>query len=133
MSLLEWREEFKTGNPSVDHEHEELIGLINELHGKLSGTNRDRDEITDFLGEIYAQISAHFALEERLMRDEEYVDYPVHKADHDRLLDEIGVIMDDYDSESFKDMETDLSNRLQNWFSNHFRTMDVKLHALLGH
>lgn len=133
MSLLEWREEFKTGNPAVDHEHEELINLINELHQKLQESKRDRDEIADFLGEIYAQISAHFALEERFMREEEYEDYSEHKSDHDRLLDEIGNIMDDYESDRFEDMDKDLSKFLQAWFANHFSTMDVKLHAVLGH
>ena len=133
MSLLVWREEFKTGNPAVDHEHEELINLINELHDKLKGSNRDRDEIADFLGEIYAQISAHFALEERFMKEKEYEDYPEHKGDHDRLLDDIGNILDDYDSDKFENMDSELSKRLQDWFTNHFSTMDVKLHTVLGH
>jgi hemerythrin-like metal-binding protein len=133
MPLLEWRDEFKTGNPSVDHEHRELIELINELHEKLRRTSRNTGEISDYLGEIYAQISAHFALEERLMKEKEYADYPEHKADHDRLLNGIGDIMDDYDSGSFDDMEEELSKRLQNWFATHFSTLDVKLHALLGH
>ncbi len=133
MSLLEWREEFRTGNASVDHEHRELIELINELHDALSRTARNREEIGDFLGEIHARISAHFALEERLMREKDYADYPEHKADHDRLLNDIGDIMDDYDSDSFEDMEKDLSKRLHNWFSKHFSSLDVKLHTLLGH
>jgi len=133
MPLLEWRDEFKTGNPSVDHEHRELIELINELHEKLRETSRNSDEISDFLGEIYARISAHFALEERLMREKAYVDYPEHKADHDRLLNDIGDIMDDYDSGSFDNLEKTLAKRLQNWFTTHFSTLDVKLHSLLGH
>jgi len=133
MPLLEWRDEFNTGNPSVDHEHRELIELINELHDKLGNTDRNRDEVSDYLGEIYAQISAHFALEERLMQEKDYEEYPEHKADHDRLLNDIGDILDDYDSDRFEDMEKDLSKRLQSWFTNHFSTLDVKLHALLGH
>ena len=133
MPLLEWRDEFKTGDASVDHEHFELIELINELHEKLLESNRDRDEVADFLGEIYARISAHFALEERLMREKDYEDYKIHKDDHDRLLNEIGNIMDDYDNEGFANMENELSKRLENWFIKHFSSMDVKLHTLLGH
>ncbi len=133
MPLLEWRDDFKTGNPSVDHEHRELIELINELHEKLLETGRNRDEVADFLGEIYAKISAHFALEERLMREKDYEDYKIHKDDHDRLLNEIGNIMDDYDNEGFTNMENELSKRLENWFAKHFSTMDIKLHTLLGH
>jgi hemerythrin len=39
--------------------------------------------------------SAHFALEERFMREHGYDQLALHKADHERLLDEIREIMDD--------------------------------------
>ena len=29
MPLIEWQDEFKIGIPSIDHEHQELIALIN--------------------------------------------------------------------------------------------------------
>ena len=32
MALIEWRDDFKLGIASVDHEHEEMIRLINEAH-----------------------------------------------------------------------------------------------------
>ena len=31
MKLIEWRDKFQLGIPAVDHEHRELINLINEL------------------------------------------------------------------------------------------------------
>ena len=133
MSLIKWSDDFKTGNPSIDHEHFELISLINDLHEKLSQSEPTNDETADFLGEIYTQISAHFALEEQLMREEEYEDYSGHKTDHDRLLDDIREIMDEQYAGSFESMEQDLSNRLDKWFSVHFGTFDVKLHNQLGH
>ena len=30
MSLIEWKSEFSVGNAEVDHEHRELIDLIEE-------------------------------------------------------------------------------------------------------
>ena len=35
MSLLDWRDEFRIGIAEVDHEHQVLIGLINDLHAAL--------------------------------------------------------------------------------------------------
>ena len=32
MALIEWREEFCTGIPGVDFEHEELIKQINSIY-----------------------------------------------------------------------------------------------------
>jgi hemerythrin-like metal-binding protein len=130
MTLIAWREEFKTGIPSLDHEHSELIKLLNDLHSNLV-VEGDRVTVCDFLGEVYARISAHFALEERIMRERRYDQYQDHKSDHERLLDEIRDIMDGFESGD-ADFEQELSSQLETWFSQHFKTKDSRLHRLLG-
>jgi hemerythrin-like metal-binding protein len=131
MTLIDWREEFQVGVASVDHEHRELIGLINRLHDDLLA--RDSDvTVSEYLGEIYARISAHFALEERLMREARYDQYPEHKADHEKLLDDIRDIMDDYEDHHHYDDDI-LAQRLRDWFGTHFKTHDARLHHRLPH
>ncbi len=126
MSLIEWDEKFSVGVASVDHEHRELIGLVNETYDRLKRPDADIT-VLDFLGEIYTRISAHFALEEKLMRASRYDQYPEHKADHERLLDEIRDIMDDYEDKRIFDAEQ-FAQRLESWFTGHFRTHDARLH-----
>ena len=46
-------------------------------------------EIESALGEIHANISAHFALEEQLMSEAGFEEYTEHKNDHEELLDQI--------------------------------------------
>ena len=129
MSLLYWKPEYSVGVAAVDFEHEELIELINELH---AGLERDEspEAVPDFLGEVYTKIAAHFALEERIMRERGYDEFQDHKADHTRLLDEIRDMMDDYEVKGVLD-EEELSRRLQGWFGEHFRTKDARLHKFL--
>jgi len=130
MSLIAWDEKFSVGIASVDHEHRELIGLVNDAHDRLMRPGA-KDTVPDFLGEIYARISAHFALEEKLMRVERYDRYDEHKADHERLLDDIRDIMDDYEDDRNFD-ESRFAERLRTWFTEHFRTHDARLHQHLG-
>ena len=130
MPLIEWRDSFRVGVPSVDHEHEELIALINRLHAQLSAEGANAD-VSEMLGEIYGGISSHFALEERLMREHRYFEYEAHKAEHERLLDEIREIMDDYEIGAYGDLEDRLGQRLNDWFTLHFKTFDARLHAFL--
>ena len=130
MSLIEWKEEFSVGVPSVDLEHRDLIDLINDLHG-LMCEGASQQQVTATLGEIHAQISAHFALEERFMRDTGYSAYPDHKDDHEALLDELRDIMDRIEDDGNYDEER-LSRELGLWFSEHFRTHDAKLHHPLN-
>ncbi len=126
MPLVEWRAEFSVGVPEIDHEHQELIDLINAAHAKL-GDMHARHLVADFLGEIYARISAHFALEEKLMRDQGYDEYEDHKADHERLLDEVRDIMDEYEERVGLDEKT-FGARLGAWFTEHFKTKDARFH-----
>jgi hemerythrin len=83
------------------------------------------------LGEICARIAAHFALEEREMRDLKYVGLGEHKRDHERLLEDILDIMADVESPRGYDAAL-LENRLTAWFTEHFRTHDARLHHWLA-
>ncbi len=130
MTLLTWRDEFSVGVPAVDEEHRELIELINSLHaGTRSG--HGRTDVLAALGEIFAQISAHFALEENIMRAAAYDGYAEHKAAHETLLEEIRDIMDRVEDDGSYD-EQRLATELDRWFGEHFRTLDARLHGRLG-
>lgn len=132
MTLIAWRDEFRTGIPSVDHEHAELIRLINETHAQLV-RRADAAAIGDALGEILASISAHFALEEQIMRERRYDFYAQHKAEHERLIDDIREIMQEQERGAYAgDAMERLAGELSSWFSGHFRTQDARLHRLLG-
>ena len=130
MSLIEWKDDFAIGIDSVDHEHRELIALINSVHQRLSD-EAPKDEIETVLGEIESGIGAHFALEEKTMRDLAYDQYGDHKADHERLLDDIRDIADAYVEGAYAEMSTVLSEHMNIWFSDHFCQMDARLHNFL--
>lgn len=130
MALIEWKDAYSVGVPAVDEEHRELIELINSLYDSMRSPEQDTD-VREFLGEIYARIASHFALEELIMRQNEYDEYREHKLEHEQLLDEIRDIMDDYEDGKLLD-EAELAWRLDAWFSEHFRTKDARLHRRLG-
>lgn len=130
MALIEWRSEFETGIDEVDAEHRELVDLINALHQEVADRS-DSQTISAFLGEVFARIAAHFALEESVMRKHAYDEYAAHKAEHERLLDEIRDIMDAHEAGSV-DYGTPLSTRVRDWFVNHFKYKDARLHRMLG-
>ena len=84
--------------------------------------------VIERLGDIYAEIAAHFALEEKMMRDANYVAYRPHKEDHESLLDQLADIIDAFELKGTYD-EQALSSALDAWFSEHFRTHDARLHG----
>lgn len=129
-NLIEWRDEYSVGLPEVDHEHREMIAMINTLQLE-SASGADIASVVAALGEIHSRISAHFALEEKCMTSLGYEGYPEHKADHERLLDDIRDIMDEVTMTGRFDAAV-LGERLSEWFVGHFSTLDARFHRRLG-
>ena len=128
MSLVEWRKEFETGIPGIDYDHQELVALINSFYGALINKT-DKDKLIDSLNDIYGAIYAHFMLEENMMEKYGYDQYQEHHIDHVNLLDDIRDITDELEtSEKFDEQQ--LKNKLNDWFSIHFKTHDARLHNL---
>jgi hemerythrin len=130
MGLLHWEKRYSVGIEAVDHEHRELVELINRLHEEAKAQG-SKVAVLGFFGDLYKAISAHFALEERFMREKGYDQLRLHKDDHERLLDEIRDIMEDYEVNDIFE-ERQLAQRLDAWFSRHFESHDARLHRALG-
>ncbi len=129
MSLIEWKSEFSVGIASMDFEHQKMIKMINEIHDELT-QHEDAESIEQFLGDIHAAINAHFALEERMMRDAGYREYEAHKNDHEELLDQIRDMMDAFQADPEKGFAL-LRENLSDWFEAHFASFDARLHGQL--
>jgi hemerythrin len=129
MPLLTWKSEFAVGVESVDFEHEQMIKLINEIYDEMK-TRKDADSIEQFMGDVHFSISAHFALEEKLMREAAYPEYEAHKEEHEGLLEQIRDLMDKFALDPDKGFDL-LQEKLSDWFEHHFATFDARLHGQL--
>lgn len=130
MAQIEWTEEFSVGNASIDQEHEALIAQINQIYEQLSQAI-DTETIESMLEELQADISTHFAVEELLMHEAGFAELEAHREDHEHLLDQIHDMIFDFAEDPDKGREL-LVNRLSDWFSNHFKGFDARLHDQLG-
>ena len=130
MAPIEWKPEYSVGNSAVDHEHQELIDLVNQTAAAILDRQPDAD-IDSAFGDLLRAISAHFALEEQQMKAHRYDQHAPHKEDHERLLDDLRDIMDG-DAASPDQAAERLAKTLEAWFANHFKTHDSRLHLKLG-
>lgn len=130
MARIEWKPEYSVGDPAVDHEHRELIDLVNATAGEILDGG-DEAAIARGFGDLYRAISAHFALEESQMRKAGYDKLVEHKGDHERLLDVLRDLMDNPQGTGSGPAEA-LARALEDWFAGHFRDHDARLHKRLG-
>lgn len=130
MAPINWKPEYSVGDPAIDHEHRELVDLVNTAAAALldGGVRGDAERA---FGDLLRAISAHFALEEEQMRRAGYDQIAAHKDDHERLLDALRDIMDT-DDDAGNATAQRLTDALEIWFTDHFRTHDARLHRRLG-
>ena len=130
MSLNSLKDGLKTGIDSLDYEHRKLVGLMEALCDSFDRED-PKQNITAGFGALYAGASAHFALEESLMREKKYAAYEDHKADHERLLDQIRNMMEAFEKGMCADCGTTLRDCLEVWLADHVEGADAQLHALV--
>jgi hemerythrin-like metal-binding protein len=130
MTLLEWKEQYSLGNEALDHEHKELIRLINAVHDEIekAGSTEDQARVVEGMEEILSAVSAHFALEEKEMQSSHYEEFTNHKADHEKLLDELYDLVEVVETTGIRDIREGISAILGAWFSVHFQTFDRDYH-----
>jgi len=130
MTQIEWIEDFSVGNASIDQEHQALIVQINHLYEQIS-LPVYTEKIESMLDELQSDFSAHFALEELLMQEAGFAEFEAHREDHERLLDQIHDLIFHFNEDPDRGKEL-LISWLSNWFSQHFRGFDARLHSQLG-
>jgi hemerythrin len=129
MSLTSLKDGLRTGIDGLDYEHRKLVGVMEAIcdnfeRAEAAGT------VSGWFGELYAEVSAHFALEEALMHKKKYAAYEAHKAHHERLLEQIRSMMESCEAGKCVDCGVSLRACLEAWFAEHVREMDVGLRNL---
>ena len=88
MAFYEWVSLYSVGIPSIDEQHKQIISIINEAHRVLvndEGPEGYLRVLTDLMGYTIA----HFAYEERLLKEHGYSAYAEHKSEHEKLTTDI--------------------------------------------
>ena len=129
MSLSSLKNGLRTGIESLDYEHRKLVRVMETLCDSFDRAKSAR-EASDLFGSLCAEATAHFALEESLMREKKYAFYDVHKSDHEKLLDQIRRMMEAYEDGKCTDCGTSLRACLEAWFANHVTNADSELSKL---
>jgi hemerythrin len=84
MSTIRWDPALAIGHAGIDGQHEELFRRLDALVDAMA--SRERAEIGSLFDFLGAYVVEHFVDEERLMAENGFPGYGVHKAAHDRFV-----------------------------------------------
>ena len=92
---IEWHEGLSVGDARIDREHKKLIQRVNDLNAGLVA-QRGREEILRLMQRVLDTATAHFASEERVLRDHEYPATEQHQRKHEKLTADFYSAMDNF-------------------------------------
>ena len=105
--------------------HAVEIEIVNKLYDAIV-KNEDAAEILKYFDEFLDDVINHFTFEQGLMEKYNFFAYPVHRAEHDRVLYELKslekILKEKGDIKTVKDY---LENVFKPWIINHVQTMDT--------
>lgn len=122
MSFLEWTEELSVQVPEMDRQHQDLIGVINELHDVMSDGKSLREKSTA-ISRLLKMAEWHFVNEEAMMYRISYPQLQAHRTAHRRLIARVLEYKSDFDH---PDSATgpELLLFVKNWLIAHIQEAD---------
>jgi hemerythrin-like metal-binding protein len=130
MAFLELGNDSKVHVQEIDSQHEKLTGLLNQLHDAMS-QQKEKTAIELLVTELCEYTKEHFAYEEDLMSEHQYPDYATHKAEHDRLLEHILELLDQFQNGDLL-LSFGIIIDLKGWAMIHIDKSDKTLGAFLN-
>ena len=129
-TLFKWDDSFLIGIKELDHEHKVLIDDINRLHEELA-KHDEKSKTEEYLGDIYARMQAHFALEEHVMKEHGYKYFDEHKREHEELLDSYTEYMVKFLNDDDVSSDKSIEDNLKHWVITHIVTSDKKMSLMV--
>ncbi len=127
MPVLQWTQEMSVGNPSIDRDHQILLGMVNRLDEAIKA-GRGRETVSSVLDALLDYTTYHFAREEALMTACGYPDLDAHRHTHKVLRTQVTHIRDRHRSNPDTIHDREVLGFLKNWLTSHIMGRD-KLYA----
>jgi hemerythrin len=130
MALLQWDQDYSVNIREIDEHHKKLFSLINTLHDAMSA-GKGKEVLGKVLTELLSYTAMHFAYEEKLFDQYAYPQAVAHKAEHEKLMQQVKDLKAKYDAGTTQ-ITVDVMLFLKNWLNNHIHVVDKKYSAHLN-
>lgn len=124
MSIIEWTQKLSVSVEELDRQHKKLVNLINQLHDSMR-VGKGRDVLGSILNDLTDHTVYHFETEEKLLLDNMYPAYAMHKKEHNDLTRQVKEIKTKFDQGDTA-LTEEFMGFLKDWLNNHIMQADKK-------
>ena len=132
VAPITWNASLVTGVPVIDEQHQILVNMLNDAHGRL-GEQAGRDAVEAIVRELISYALYHFDTEEELMVEEGYGEAlrEAHFAEHRGFSSKVAEVQQQL-AQGKVISRDDLLGFLNGWLVNHIQKTDQTLGQFLG-
>jgi hemerythrin-like metal-binding protein len=130
MALISWGPALAVGVQEIDDQHKKLIDLVNQLNDAMHA-GQGKEALGKVLAELVRYTVYHFGTEEKLMAKYNYEMSAPHKAEHKKLVEDVGAFKAKFDGGNAM-ISTEIMNFLRDWLSKHIMQTDKKFGQALN-
>lgn len=132
MTFIVWNDRLSVDVASVDREHKELIGILNDLYDAIA-RNCAQQAVREALQRLTAYTEYHFRHEEALFSRTAYPDIVLHKRQHADMVSWLAACQRRHDDDPLSTLSLEMVNYLKDWLFDHIlgsdRQITQHLHA----
>jgi len=122
--VVKWSEAFACGIKIVDDQHKGLLDLINDMFSHASGNEEEEQEyFKQVVEKAVDYVRVHFATEEKIMKQTQFVGFEEHKKAHETFILEVLDNARAFQKEKRINLE-EFTRFLKEWVLTHVAIMD---------
>jgi len=129
-NLFSWTEKYAVKVAKLDHEHQNLFKVVNELNDALAA-GKGREVVAGVLKRLIDYTATHFKNEEALMAKHNYPGLAAHRVEHQTLVEQVLKFQADFTAGKHE-VAVSLLPFLQNWLKNHILHTDKNYSQFLN-
>lgn len=120
MKKIQWTSELELGIPPIDKQHKRIVTYINQLQD--INQNKDKEKLGAVINELVDYTLSHFAFEEELMEESNYMFINAHKRVHNLFVRKVSSYVERFGAG--EDISAELLVTLKTWLINHIKNDD---------
>ncbi len=123
MTVVRWTQGMSVGVPSIDADHQALIGMVNQLDDAIKAA-KGQERVGGVLDALLDYTVYHFGREEALMEACGYPDLEAHRHTHRVLRTQVAHIRDRHSGNPDTIRDREVLAFLKNWLTSHIMGRD---------
>lgn len=117
--LIQWKDEWRVGNATIDYDHQMLVNITNQLWDVKQMPRAKNAEVKRILDQLVDYVKRHFAREEAIFMDSSYPHKQSHKAMHRELAKVVEDIATVFEREPDLLNLDEIMDFLKRWLMDH--------------